>query len=995
MCSDALVPFTVSTMADGPQSVYVADMDGDGRVDVLSASREDDLIAWYRNDGGSPVVWTPFNITTSADGAVSVHAADLDGDGRLDVLSASRGDNKVAWYKNGGGTPVVWIPHNISTITVGAVAAYPADVDGDGRLDVLSAGMDGNRILWFKNGGGIPVVWTPFNITSSIVSPTFVYAADMDGDGRLDVLSASRDGASIAWHKNGAGNPMVWTSYNISTTAPYALSVNAADLDGDGRLDVLSASYTDDKIAWYKNGGGSPMVWTQYNISTTADGAHSVHAVDVDGDGRVDVLSAAYNGNTVAWYKNGGGSPMAWTPYTIATTAYGAISVVSADVDGDGRQDVVSASRNGDKIAWYRNMMCPRGSAGPGGYAPCTPCPAGRFGATSLLEACEACPSGKYSLGAATTCRDALVPSLVGTTDGRAASVFAADLNSDGLVDVLSTSMEDGKIAWYMNSGGGDPVVWTPYTITANASGAHSVHAADLDGDGRLDVLSASNFDNKIAWYKNGGSSPVVWTPYTISNDALGAWSVYAADVDGDGRLDVLSASGTDNKIAWYKNGGGSPVVWTPYVISSAAHSAGHVYVGDLDGDGRLDVLFSCPGDDKVVWCKNEGGNPVVWTPFTVTTAADSVRSVCAADVDGDGWLDVLSASVEDDKVAWYKNSGGSLIVWTPYNISTTADGAWWVYAADVDGDGRVDVLSASGNDDKIAWYRNGGGSPVAWTPFVISTVADGARAVYVVDVDGDGRLDALSASLVDRKISWYRNMMCPRGSTGPGGYAPCTPCPAGRFGATSLLEACEACPAGRFGTGGGTNASCSGPCSAGFACSAGSADSTVSTCPAGTFSLAGAGACSDCAAGRFGNTSGLGTSDCSGLCPGGRFGAMPALTVPSCSGACTAGYSCPPGSVVPTAELCPPGQFSLGGASACSNCSAGTFSDTVGRREVCSSPCPQGSFCAAGSSSPVRCPAGRYGAVALLTNASCTAPCPPGSFCASGSVGPSPCPAG
>ncbi|MHC4310577.1 MAG: FG-GAP repeat domain-containing protein, partial [Planctomycetota bacterium] len=77
----------------------------------------------------------------------------------------------------------------------------------------------------------------------------------------------------------------------ISSSADGALSVYAADVDGDGDMDVLSASYGDDKIAWYESDGGSPPTFIEHVISTTADGAHSVYAADVDGDGYMDVLS--------------------------------------------------------------------------------------------------------------------------------------------------------------------------------------------------------------------------------------------------------------------------------------------------------------------------------------------------------------------------------------------------------------------------------------------------------------------------------------------------------------------------------------------------------------------------------------------------------------------------------------------------------------------------------------------------------------------------------
>jgi hypothetical protein len=478
------------------------------------------------------------------------------------------------------------------------------------------------------------------------------------------------------------------------------------------------------------------------------------------------------------------------------------------------------------------------------------------------------------------------MPSIVSTTASGAMSVYAADMDGDGRVDILSASFIDNKIAWYKN-GGGSPITWTPYAISTTANGASYVYAADIDGDGRIDVLSASELDNKIAWYKNGGGSPPTWTAYTISSTASAARSAIAVDVDSDGRLDVVSASLNDDKIAWYKNGVGAPPTWTPYTISTAADCALSVYCVDVDGDGRVDVLSASSQDGKVAWYRNGGGYPPTWTPYTISAAADGAISVFAADLDGDGRVDVMSSSFNDDKVAWYKNGGGSPPTWTAYTISTTADGAAFVYAADVDSDGRVDVMSSSFNDDKVVWYKNGGGTPPAWTPYTISTTADGVRSVIAVDVDSDGRMDAASASYADNKIAVYTNSMCPRGQYGPVGCAPCTLCPSGRFGTSIGADS--------------VTSGCAGVCVPGYMCPPGSTNATAVLCAAGTYSQASAGSCTNCPAGLYGGNAGLSSS--------------------LCEGACSAGYACPAGSTNATAVMCAAGQYSSSGASSCTQC--------------------------------------------------------------------------
>jgi len=336
-------------------------------------------------------------------------------------------------------------------------------------------------------------------------------------------------------------------------------------------------------------------------------------------------------------------------------------------------------------------------------------------------------------------------------------SIYAADLDGDGDVDVLSASRDDDKIAWYENNGASSPI-FTSHVITNTADNACSVYAADVDGDGDMDVLSASYNDDKITWYENVGGSPSAFISHVIATDAISPEPVHAADLDGDGDLDVLSASSSDDRITWYENDGNSFPAFTGHVITSTADNVASVYAADLDGDGDLDVLSASYFDDKIAWYENDGCSPPAFTSHVIAADAGGAVSVHAADVDGDGDLDVLSASYLDDRITWYENDGASFPIFTSHVITTNADSARSVYAADVDGDGDLDVLSASADDDKIAWYESDGSSPPTFTSHVIATTADHARSVYAADVDGDGDLDILSASYYDNKVAWYEN---------------------------------------------------------------------------------------------------------------------------------------------------------------------------------------------------------------------------------------------
>ena len=176
-----------------------------------------------------------------------------------------------------------------------------------------------------------------------------------------------------------------------------------------------------------------------------------------------------------------------------------------------------------------------------------------------------------------------------------------------------------------------------------------------------------------------------------ISTEPVLVTSVFGADVDGDGDLDVLSALFLPNEIAWYENTDGAGSFGAQQVIPTAGDRSHVVVVADVDGDGDLDVLSA--GDDKIAWYENTDGAGSFGAQQVISTAVDNPRSVFGADVDGDGDLDVLSASLMDHKIAWYENTDGAGSFGAQQVISTTTRGARSVFGADVDGDGDLDVL--------------------------------------------------------------------------------------------------------------------------------------------------------------------------------------------------------------------------------------------------------------------------------------------------------------
>jgi hypothetical protein len=169
-----------------------------------------------------------------------------------------------------------------------------------------------------------------------------------------------------------------------------------------------------------------------------------------------------------------------------------------------------------------------------------------------------------------------------------------------------------------------------------------------------------------------------------------------------------------------------------------------------------MDVVSASVIDDKVAWHQNLGGG-VFGSEHIISSQALGARCVFVADLDGNGAPDVLSASLEDDKIAWYPNLGGGTFG-DERLLTLAADGAARVHAADLDSDGDPDVLFASREDDKVGWFENLGGGDFS-PQRVISTNADGPLGLSAADLNGDGYMDVLSASRHDDEIAWYPNL--------------------------------------------------------------------------------------------------------------------------------------------------------------------------------------------------------------------------------------------
>jgi len=320
-----------------------------------------------------------------------------------------------------------------------------------------------------------------------------------------------------------------------------------------------------------------------------------------------------------------------------------------------------------------------------------------------------------------------------------------ADVDGDGDVDIIAVSYSQDTVAWWENVNGRGSS-WTKHPVDQNFDTPYSVHAADIDDDGDMDIAGAALDGRDISWWENMNGSGTLWTEHLVDGEVVYALGVYTADIDGDGDTDLVGVASEDDDIAWWENTDGSGHSWTKHLVDGDFQDGNCVHAADVDGDGDVDILGTS-ARDQVAWWDNLDGLGTSWTKRVIDSDFDHAVSICAADVDADSHMDVLAAALGASDIAWWRNTDGSGTSWTKQTVDGEFIGARYVCAADMDRDGDVDILGAADEDDDIAWWENADGSGTSWIKHVIDGNFIQAYSACPADVDGDGDLDVIGAA--------------------------------------------------------------------------------------------------------------------------------------------------------------------------------------------------------------------------------------------------------
>jgi hypothetical protein len=691
------------------EAVAIGDVTGDGRKDVLlstgswSSPQYDWKLLLYRHLANGSLAG-PERFSPVWKVAVrGLGIGDLNGDHRNDVALATALGVNIFRQRHGTLARPVFIPG-----TVGAYDVEIADLNRDGRNDIVVRGGTWIRIAWNRRRG--------FNVSVAIRKrQSEVEAGDVTGDRMPDLVSAGYDGKLRVYPQRPGGR---FGRPVVHRTKAGASAIEVTDVTGDGRKDVAVANRSFVEVLAQTRAGRLKRAAAQPGIDDPA----AIEALDMNGDRRVDLVTG--NQQSVGVVFQHSRHTLEGVDWFLVGRAlsYNVKRVAVGDVSGDGRPEIAVAGGLLHGLFVFRQLPpsprpAPPPPPPPGPPPPEPPPPPPGPPPPLRFE-----PAQRYPLE--------LTPSAVAIGD------VTGDRRNDLLVGTSGDHQTDGRLYVYLQQPGGS--LRAPFWLGADSSGrVNAIAVGDIDGDGDGDAAVSAFPGINLYDQRDRRLSAEPW----LVPETWGASHVRIVDFDGDGKKDLLfnRRCCSPGGLFVARNRGGS------FAVSRVLKDSTFADYADVTGDRHLDVvtMFNSTGTLKVYPRRARGFGP----PATYLLYHPFPYAAGAGDVTGDGRNDVVlvgDVGSPSSLMVMAQNGAGTL---NPPVLQPTAERPGAVHVRDLNRDGRQDVVVVHDYRLGVFLQRPSG----SLLPESLYGSAGSGSAIG--DLNGDGAPDVAGAS-------WYPNTL-------------------------------------------------------------------------------------------------------------------------------------------------------------------------------------------------------------------------------------------
>jgi hypothetical protein len=352
--------------------------------------------------------------------------------------------------------------------------------------------------------------------------------------------------------------------------------------------------------------------------------------------------------------------------------------------------------------------------------------------------------SGRFSYG-----------SDFGPGDDWTKEMAVGDVDGDGNLD-LAVGNYDQQNAVYLNNG--DSIFDTiSHTFGTGSDNTYALAMGDMDGDGDLD-LAVGNYDQQNAVYLNNGDSTFGNTPYPFGPSDSETHALAMGDVDGDGDLDLaVGNAGLGNgQNMVYLNHGDATFPTLPHAFGTGSDNTITMALGDVDGDGDLDLAVGNAYQQNAVYLNDGDGTFPI--SHTFGTDLSDTPAVALGDVNGDGSLDLAVGNWGEQNVVHINDGVGNPFDTISHTFGTGADRTGNLALGDVDGDGNLDLIVGNSNQQNVVYLNDGDGTfdSISRT---FSPNTDSPSALVMGDVDGDGDLDLAVGNQGEKNVIYLNQV--------------------------------------------------------------------------------------------------------------------------------------------------------------------------------------------------------------------------------------------